>query len=520
VIDVAIVGGGVAGCYCAYRLAKDSKFRDIHLYEMSDRYGGRLWSKHLRGMNGEPIEGAPLELGGNFIGHLHQNVYGLLTEELGFELKEVSYYERFQYLRGKSLTDESYADPCAVPFAVETEEQAKTPYYLLRYALEKIVSDISELWPFNEEGTRRATVMRLRQVTRDGRHLWEWGFWNLLAEVVSHEAYNILLSTMGAASAFRNTNACDAVWGMMLELNSAGYKMREGYQALPETLKERAEGQVDFHAGHELKRVARNGKKLALHFAKRQGERDLVVNAEAVILAMPRRSLQRIQFDEDVFDVGFYQDLDAVLPVAASKLYLLFEQPWWYGTAIGATFIDPAHILVAPTDLPMRQCNYYGEPAIRGTALLLAAFADDVAASFWSGLVNSDYADVADPNWLAGEQELCASKAMVRAVTKQLGKMHAGVEIPKPLLPVFVDWQRDPYGAAWHAWAPNVKSWEVMRRMRQPNKRLPIFVCGEAFSQIPGWAEGAINSAEMTLAMAPFGLGRPGWVDNDYEFEL
>lgn len=59
--DVAIIGGGVSGCYCAFRLASDSKNPGaLALYEASERIGGRLWSA--------PVAGAklPAEIGGLF----------------------------------------------------------------------------------------------------------------------------------------------------------------------------------------------------------------------------------------------------------------------------------------------------------------------------------------------------------------------------------------------------------------------------------------------------------------------
>jgi lysine 2-monooxygenase len=77
VIDVAIIGGGVAGCYSAYRLARSGSFRDVQLFEMSDRIGGRLWSV--------PFDAAArgsAELGGMFFCDDQKNVLGLIDKEL------------------------------------------------------------------------------------------------------------------------------------------------------------------------------------------------------------------------------------------------------------------------------------------------------------------------------------------------------------------------------------------------------------------------------------------------------
>ena len=47
-LDVAIIGGGIAGLYCLYRLLRDSNYknRNIKLFEASDHLGGRIetWS--------------------------------------------------------------------------------------------------------------------------------------------------------------------------------------------------------------------------------------------------------------------------------------------------------------------------------------------------------------------------------------------------------------------------------------------------------------------------------------------
>ena len=43
-IDIAVVGAGVAGTYCCWRLQTAQTGRTAVLFEMSNRIGGRLWS--------------------------------------------------------------------------------------------------------------------------------------------------------------------------------------------------------------------------------------------------------------------------------------------------------------------------------------------------------------------------------------------------------------------------------------------------------------------------------------------
>jgi monoamine oxidase len=516
VIDVAIIGGGVAGCYSAYRLARSGSFRDVQLFEMSDRIGGRLWSV--------PFDAAArgsAELGGMFFCDDQKNVLGLIDKELVLPKEPVDFQRKHQYLRSKLLLDSTYAgSPASVPYFLDPAEIGLNPERLLVYTLQKIVPDIPTLWPKNKKSTPRATMDYLRAFRLKGRPLHDWGFWNLIAGVLSNEAYDLLISTLGTASTFRNSNAFDSIWNILAETSSDNwYRLVDGYQELPLTLAKRCADTVKFHKSHRLVHMQQSGDAIALYFEKPGGEK-LSLKARNVILALPRRALQLIGYDDALFtDTSFYEDLDAVVPIEACKLLLKFPFAWWTSRELGTNFLDPAVIGVGFTDLPMRQCYYYAKPKNTEAALLMATYADDIAASYWSGLVSSKY-ELHSPLWhINDEDQLRASKAMVEAALAQLRLMHKGVTIPHPTGALFFDWLKDPYGAAWHTWAPYCKSWEVIQRIRKPNSKVSVFVCGEAIAQLQGWTEGAINSAEQLLERY-FDLVRPAWVASDYVFEF
>ena len=114
---------------------------------------------------------------------------------------------------------------------------------------------------------------------------------------------------------------------------------------------------------------------------------------------------------------------------------------------------------------------------------------------------------------------LSASEALVDSLRAQLAQLQGHEFVQPPTGALYHDWGNDPYGGAWHAWAPHFKSWDIRPLMRQPNPSLDLFICGEAYSQRNGWVEGAINSAERTLER--LGLTRPGWIsDPDFQFEV
>ena len=76
-IDIAVVGAGVAGTYCCWRLQAAQNGRKAVLFEMSKRIGGRLWSVPI-----PSIPGVMGELGGMRFLSLQRMVVSL-TKYLG-----------------------------------------------------------------------------------------------------------------------------------------------------------------------------------------------------------------------------------------------------------------------------------------------------------------------------------------------------------------------------------------------------------------------------------------------------
>ena len=53
-IDVAVIGGGISGTYAAWRLRNHNL--SMHLFESSDRIGGRMYTHHLSDFDGVNAE--------------------------------------------------------------------------------------------------------------------------------------------------------------------------------------------------------------------------------------------------------------------------------------------------------------------------------------------------------------------------------------------------------------------------------------------------------------------------------
>jgi monoamine oxidase len=211
---------------------------------------------------------------------------------------------------------------------------------------------------------------------------------------------------------------------------------------------------------------------------------------------MPTGALKHLDFDATD---DMHAALDSSFGTPACKIFMVFDSPWWETAPEGPGHIELGHFSASHTDLPLRQCFYLGQDANTGDGLLLGAFGDEQAVAFWPPLMREDGRgiELTTPLPERAETELC----------RQLSEMH-GIDVPKPVGGIFVDWAAPPYYAGWHAWAPGWKSWNAAATLRGD---AGVHICGEAYSAYQGWVEGALTSAEVMLQQA-FGLDAPDWL--------
>jgi len=523
---IAIVGGGVAGCYCAYRLANEHPEYQLTLFEISDRLGGRLYSI----VGDETAHDAPIELGGMTYSSTQKNVVGLVAH-LGLLSEEVEFDRESQFLRGSFLNLSDYIHPSLVPFKLDSQEQRLNPYELLRKALLEIYPGYLKNWPLGKNGLdKNETYRHLQSLPHDrpplnGHPLYQWGFWNLLSQTLSTEAYNVVRRAIGLSTMFRNVNAFDAIWNILednhLARSKSHYRLSKGYQSLPENLIAQCQGAVELHFGQALKGLSmeENGS-MSLTFES-HGEHNKVIDGfDEIILALPRQAIDNVVFD----NTGSFQEnwdklSRSIKRVFGSRMYLVFEDAWWAKSKFGPGAMKPNKIHYTTTDLPLRNCTYLGRSEDAKNALLIASFADGVAASFWSSLVHPDNREPPTifQNSIA-PPDLVASDRMVMTALEQLQLMHSDRSIPQPIDAVFIDWSKQPSGTGWHSWEPYAQSWLDIPASRRPVMGLPIHICGETFVHHNGWVESAINSAE-TMLCTYFDLDRAVWIPEEYELE-
>jgi hypothetical protein len=554
-IDVAIIGGGVSGIYSGWRLltanpgGSTNKPRKVVVFEGSDRIGGRLLSARPPGFT----DRTTCEIGGMRYVSSQTLVKNLVENVLKLPRYEQVVYNpnTIVYLRGKRFRFSQAQDVAMLPYRLDWAEgqyvSKNDPAGLIPWAIGKILPGVNQF-------TGDALQRYLREAHIDGTPLYEHGFWNLLARTLSPEAYSIARTMIGYDCLGSNANAVDLIseiYDFTPEVKY--YLLNDGYEAVPWTLQQRfqeAGGRVESNAwlaGFTETTLADGTTGVALHF--RDGRPSLT--ARAIILAMPRRSIELLDREGPVLDPAraphVVHLLNSVRPIPLYKLFLAYEYPWWNAVATAPNTPLQGRSLA---DTPARQVYYWpvnpGEaPPTTGPALLMA-YNDADNVDFWEGLsgVPCENGLQAAPLPAAGHfrklrprvrmferrrtlaaaangigsndclrknwDDHRAPHQMVMEMHRQIAQIHDVQDAPAPIDAAYMDWSTDPFGGGVHFWNRGYKSWEVLEQMTKPVEDFPCYVCGEAYSTNQTWVEGALQTAELVLKH--FGLKQPDGV--------
>lgn len=517
IYDFVIVGGGVSGTYCAWRLSNQSKEisdkrlsqvpQKMCLMESSNRIGGRLFSIAL-----PELPDMHAELGGMRILSMHENVFGLV-KYLGLHPEFFGSAENITYLRRVRFEKEDLMrDSAKVPYNLREDEKGKSSHELILLGLNKAFPELQKM-------NQMEVKEYLKTAKYKGTPLWEIGYWNLLMNELSIEAYHFITDAGGYYSSVSNWNAYDAIVSYSKYYQDLTfYKVKEGLDSLPKKL-----ANLFVENGGNL---CMNTEVISL-LKEKIGDEDLIkiqfrkegtsqlCYAKHVILALPKRAIEL--FDQNSFffsNQSLVQDLKRVTAEHASKVFLWYDEAWW--TRLGLSN-GPSR-----TDLPLRQCYYFGNEKSSmqklGKGLLMASYSDGVAVDYWEGYFKDSAFDRVRENYVDEASFIkrhFLPERMLVDLTNQLSELH-GITVPKAQKTLFKNWNEDPYGGGWHAWNPHNQSWLVIPRLRHPIKEANLYICGESYSSNQGWIEGALNSAE-NLLEENFNLSRPAWITPEYD---
>jgi hypothetical protein len=528
-LDVAVIGGGVAGTYCAWRLQQEQGgHARVGLFEYSNRIGGRLYTVTLPG-----LPHVKAEVGGmRYIPSQHLTVASLITH-LGLPTQDfpmgapapVGASCNLYYLRGKHLRLHELTDPTKVPYNLAWAERGLGPTNLQVQVMNGVYPQLGSL-----------SLSQQMEVSAFGKPLWKYGFWNLMYRCLSNEGYQFMKDAGGYEANVANANAVTQLPATEYSDRTEFLTLRDGYDQLPITLArefdEKFAGALPqgerLFMNHCLAEIVLGSGEYpyTLHFeltqtddsqrtARLASAERLTVHAKKLVLALPRRSLELIKssfFEEPTLK----KNLGSVLIQSAFKLFLAYERPWWRTLGLVAGR--------AVTDLPVRQVYYFGTEGEQAeglpylNSLLMASYNDIGTVPFWKGLEKGAAYTGYRPACLEHgvtdvipQLEFRATDEMVRAANRQVAEVHALPEIPLPYSAVYHTWNEDPYGGGWHEWKANYRLDLIMHQMLKPVAHHDIHIVGEAYSYDQGWVEGSLDTAEAML-QAHFQLAKPAWL--------
>ncbi|HEX4159009.1 MAG TPA: NAD(P)/FAD-dependent oxidoreductase [Rhizomicrobium sp.] len=495
-IDVAIIGGGVAGTYAAWRLASEQPRLRLALFEMSDRIGGRLRSiafpeaPHLVG-----------EAGGMRFLPAHKHVFNLVRQ-LGLPARGYPVQEPQDHLalRGRSLTYAEAGRPTNLfPYNIPPSDQAPdSPRYV--QGVGKVIPGFGHMTPARWLGIRSGLRYK-------GRLLKDWPSWALEADIFTAEENRFFQDTGGYDIAPLGS-ALDEFDEELLEADFSKpfVTIAGGYQKLPLALAAEAQ-----HRGARVLTETRlaslsvpdlPGQAFRLGLVDR-ADRATVLTARRVVLALPRRALELIDDFPARRDPHVAGLIASVVGEPASKAFLLYPRPWWRDLGIdgGRSVTDmPARMFYA---LGAEKERLASEPA-NGFGLLMA-YCCGPNVQYWQQFAPQAPREAAGFQWLPGNSTLA------REIHREAGRTYA-TEPPAPLHACFQDWTVDPYGGGWSLWRQGVDGMKLADSVMSPLPGRELYICGEAYSPYyQSWAEGAIERTE-TMLQRHFGLKPPRWL--------
>ena len=550
-LDCAIAGSGVSGLYTGWRLRAAKPEWKVGIFEMSDRTGGRLLSWLPFG----PDAGLRAELGGMRFFAQQELVWSLI-HQFGLPITQffVAGPGLLWYLRGQQMASGD-TKTAGLRYLLGTSEQGAEPADLIKRVLDEVLGTAANQQVLKQHLQGRQPQSRADwdtikpYLTYGDEPLWNVGFWNVLADILTYEAYQYVTDAFGYYTLTCNWNAAEAMQSVSLDFtqNPDYQTLVGGYSQLPATLdaKFRDEGgQILLNV--QLIRVdAEADGSLTLTVRGSDNDR-ATIRVPRLVLALPRASLDFIE-PSPTFDPFGNRRLqllfDSVLGYPAFKLFLLYRVRWWEKSG------GPVHGR-SVSDLPIRQTYYFrpdGCESLPTTVcpdygLLMASYDDAQAVGYWKGMevpleereqqraelrrqiqalhagLGGRFVSATDDPSEPPPNLHKAPESMVQRATEQLALLHGlkVEDIPPPIIGAFADWSLSPFGGGWNFWQPWVNVKDVMTTVKRPlGDDLPVYLVGEAYSGAQGWVEGALTSAELVLQQQ-FGLPRPAWLPPDY----
>ncbi|XP_065945175.1 achacin-like [Magallana gigas] len=495
--DVTIIGAGVGGSYTGWRL-RDKGWK-IGIYEYSDRVGGRMYSKYF-----PDAPDLPVDLGAMRIrpeDHVRMIKAG---RELG--LTFVPFTEgggriperTLLYLRNTRLRTFELGGP-RTPYRLRPEE-LMDPRDLSRL--------LSETYS-NYNGTN-PRAEHFNATTIDGVPVYLQSYENVIQKTgISWEARTYIRDSSAFHTGLGNVQSNSRFLKTRQEFEEENTRPTDlpsyvtvptGMNSFPvEFMRKFLVSNPKSHAlkmNSQLMKILRKKKGIyQLKFRKTVSINGSImptknyffVYSRNVILAIPKVPVLKIQIPQ-FSNPTFLSALNSVLDVQCSKIFLIYNYPWWLGGSHNFTYTQ--------SDLPYRQSYNWGISRT-GKAVLLISYAETDAVPFWSRLqnmgniVSKRYDDTRVTDEVVKQAHLQLSRVYNRHVNS----------IPAPIDGMMFIWNKYPYNGGWVVWKPGSRWYDIKRYLTRPFPRENIYINhGYWGADLNGWGESSLEGADDVLS--------------------
>lgn len=482
--DICIIGGGIAGLYCAHKLAQRNPSRKITVFEGLSRLGGRVQTGSFCNGTFHP------EFGALRIEPELQPCVNELISELKIPTTTAN-----QHNPTISMHPDFEKLHLEEQLLIKANPNQGAPLILLEHALKKILGNQWDIEGDHWDLPNRDEKKQFLRSTAifNGVLLYHQGAWNVFSEVLSYEAIEFVREK-GAFYNLKNANPNAADWiSILLDMRlikQPSYSPVGGMDTLIHSLEKAiTEKQVNILCNHELTCMKSNGdSSTQLIFSKKDDKTTVTVDAKTVILAIPQAALLKLA---DSLPSHIVPLLSKVRPLPMVWAYCIVENPHWTkSTPTG----NGKNMPVRAVHLELDGQN----PPRFGMAMF---YCDEPWSEYWADLVEED---TSDSNGTHFEAQINRGSRLMNALSKALQSFLSLKDPPKIVEWAIRDWGRQPFGGGVHLWKPRAKSADVMNELKAFSLNgstvlKNIHICNEAFSDLQGFFEGSLRSANNAL---------------------
>jgi phytoene dehydrogenase-like protein len=540
--DLVIVGAGIAGLYCAWRYLEKNPGQTVVVLERLNRPGGRLQTDlvDLDAAGGEKVVVRDEEGGMRFNYSMTElmalfRAMGLCDQIVPFPMSG----ENNRYLfRGHGFTyEDSTRDPqvWSQLYRLAPEEQNRLPVNILGEAYHRVLRangvDTAPEQPTPEFWQK----LRIEFTWKD-TPLYRWQMWGLLRDMgYTEECCEMLAHSLGFEGPFWSTMNAGEAFQLMEDFpqDPTYFTFEKGYGSLTDAIVQRIEkrkGRI-FVSTNVDAIVAREGGGFEAQLTRAPqyvsaypfvpGGTKAAIHAPRIILALARGGLEALFATSPVLNQRhsedqekqrranqLWNDLQTTTEQQLLKINLYFERSWWQEldqpVAYGPSFTDlPVNAVYPFYSLRgVEQDRNDPNPPPAELPAALTIYCDWDNANFWQGLQSVgepfDSPEQRKHDQARPQTMFAASKAVVAQALALFEQLYNTRGIPQPILTSYRLWNgQSDFGYAVHQWGLDARDDQVIPRLVEPFEN--IYTCNEAYSDMQGWVNGSLRSAELVL---------------------